>query len=179
MSIKLTASADSALRYQRYDQQPTIEGVLYASLTKHRALEGWFMELYRLTDGTLTQPDLPLNLRQLSLSRAEPHRRNAFHVHPKRPQDELWCVLDGSMLVWLVDVRAESSTSTVKRRYLLSGEAPALLYIPSGVAHGYQAGPAGALLLYGMSGQFDPDDPNEGRLPWDHFGAELWAEDRG
>jgi dTDP-4-dehydrorhamnose 3,5-epimerase len=30
-----------------------------------------------------------------------------------------------------------------------------------------------------MNGQFDPADPNEGRLPWDHFGAELWEPDRG
>jgi dTDP-4-dehydrorhamnose 3,5-epimerase len=33
--------------------------------------------------------------------------------------------------------------------------------------------------VYGMNQQFDQASPNEGRLPWDHFGAELWGEDRG
>ena len=54
-----------------------------------------------------------------------------------------------------------------------------MLHIPTGVAHGYKAGPDGALLAYAMNSQFNIDDPNEGRLPWDHFGAELWEEDRG
>ena len=62
---------------------------------------------------------------------------------------------------------------------MLSGEQPALLHIPAGVAHGYRAGSDGALLAYALNRQFDADDPNEGRLPWDHFGRELWEDDRG
>jgi dTDP-4-dehydrorhamnose 3,5-epimerase len=34
-------------------------------------------------------------------------------------------------------------------------------------------------LLYTMDQQFDISDPNEGRLPWDQFGTDLWNEDRG
>jgi dTDP-4-dehydrorhamnose 3,5-epimerase len=30
-----------------------------------------------------------------------------------------------------------------------------------------------------MNSQFDVQDPNEGRLAWDFFGAELWEDDRG
>jgi dTDP-4-dehydrorhamnose 3,5-epimerase len=83
------------------------------------------------------------------------------------------------MMVWLVDTRADSSTSGRRRRYMLTADAPALLYIPTGVAHGYKAGSEGALLVYTMNSQFNLADPNEGRLPWDHFGAELWETDRG
>jgi dTDP-4-dehydrorhamnose 3,5-epimerase len=54
-----------------------------------------------------------------------------------------------------------------------------MLHIPSGVAHGYQAGTEGALLVYAMNSQFSLQDSNEGRLPWDYFGSELWEEDRG
>ena len=85
----------------------------------------------------------------------------------------------GELLVWLVDVRADSPTQGSRRYFLLSGEAPELLFIPSGVAHGYRAGHRGALLLYAMNDQFNPADPNEGRLPWDFFGADLWADDKG
>ncbi|WP_244403976.1 dTDP-4-dehydrorhamnose 3,5-epimerase family protein [Meiothermus ruber] len=153
--------------------------MVHQPLQKHRALEGAFMEYLRLKDGRVEGFPLPFEARQISLSWAVPGRINAFHLHPKRTQDELWCVVQGALLVWLVDVRADSPTKGTKRSFLLSGEAPSLLYIPSGVAHGYRAGHQGALLLYAMNDQFNPSDPNEGRLPWDFFGAELWAEDRG
>jgi dTDP-4-dehydrorhamnose 3,5-epimerase len=94
-------------------------------------------------------------------------------------QDELWCVVAGTMMVHLVDLREGSPTLNARARWVLSGEEPALLHIPAGVAHGYKAGPDGAMLLYAANSQFDPDDPNEGRLPPDYFGKELWEADRG
>ncbi|HEX2191438.1 MAG TPA: dTDP-4-dehydrorhamnose 3,5-epimerase family protein [Longimicrobiaceae bacterium] len=151
-------------------------------LRKHRAENGWFAEVLRLSGGAVEgagDDDAPTLLRQLSASGAAPGRINAFHVHPRRGQNELWTVLQGQLLVWLVDCRAGSATAGVRQRVVLSGEEPALLRIPAGVAHGYRAGPEGALLVYAMDQQFDAADPDEGRLPWDHFGAGLWEEDRG
>ncbi len=172
-----------SLVFQDYRTRPGVAGVFQVRLEKHRALEGWFMEFLRVTGGRLEWPSPrggpPFEVRQVSLSLAAPGRINAFHLHPKRVQDEVWCVVRGTLLVWLVDVREGSASAGVKQRFVLSGEEPALLYIPTGVAHGYRAGPDGALLLYAMNSQFDPTDPNEGRLPWDYFGKELWADDRG
>ena len=179
MKIPLDADAAKALTFQGYSPQPTIDGVYHQPLKKHAALEGWFMEYLRLADGNAENLPAEFAVRQVSFSRAVPGRINAFHVHPKVVQDELWTVVDGVMQVWLVDIRAGSPTLGAKRRYVLTGESPALLHIPAGVAHGYQAGPDGALLVYTMNSQFDLDDPNEGRLPWDHFGSSLWEEDRG
>lgn len=171
-----------SLTFQDYAAGPRIAGVTVQPLRKHRAPEGSFMELLRLTDGKIEALDgqtEPFDARQLSFSTAVPGRINAFHLHPKRRQDELWCAVAGELLVWLVDVRAGSPTLNVRQRVVLSGEAPALLFIPTGVAHGYKAGPSGATLLYTMNSQFDLADPNEGRLPWDVFGTDLWEEDRG
>ena len=168
-----------AVSFQDYSPPPQIEGVFQVPLAKHRALTGWFMEHLRLGQGRAEQLPVDFEVRQLSFSRAEPRRINAFHLHPKRVQDELWTVVAGEMLVWLVDVRADSPTRGVRRRVVLTGEQPALLHVPAGVAHGYQAGPDGAMLVYATNSQFDPADPNEGRLPWDHFGPELWEPDRG
>jgi dTDP-4-dehydrorhamnose 3,5-epimerase len=179
MKIKLDPKHAKALTFQDYPPQGGIEGVFQVPLTKHRDLAGWFMEYFRLAGGKVESLPVEFQVRQVSISRAAPGRTNAFHLHPKVVQDELWTVVAGTMLVWLVDVRAGSPTRGVKRRCVLSAEQPTLLHVPAGVAHGYQAGPAGALLLYAMNSQFDPDDPNEGRLPWDHFGAELWEADRG
>ena len=179
MKIKLTPEHAKALTFQDYSPQPNIEGVFGAKLTKHRALEGSFMEYLRLGGGVADGLPVELEVRQISFAEAAPGRINAFHLHPKKIQDELWCVVAGEMMVWLVDLREGSPTVGVKRREILSGEQPTVLHIPSGVAHGYMAGADGALLVYAMNSQFDPADPNEGRLPWDHFGEELWEEDRG
>jgi len=178
-SIHLSPDIRPKVTFQRYDPQPSIEGVHYQPQKKHRALEGWFMEHLRLTTGKVDGLLAPFEVQQLSVSRAVPGRVNAFHIHPKEVQDELWCVIEGVLMVWLVDCREESSTEGIKHRYVLNGEEPGLLLIPSGVAHGYKAGPEGALLVYAMNSQFNLRDPNEGRLPWDYFGRDLWEDDRG
>ncbi len=171
--MKVEEQVQAALSFQNYITPPPIEGVLYQPLKKHRALEGAFMEYLRLGAGQVEGLAATFEAQQISVSWAVPGRINAFHIHPKRPQDEVWCVLEGSLLVWLVDLREGSPTKGHRRSFLLSGEAPALLYIPTGVAHGYRAGHQGALLLYAMNDQFNPADPNEGRLPWDFFGADI------
>lgn len=179
MKSRLADSYVSRLTFQDYTPGAKIEGVVQVSLKKHRALEGWFMEYLRLRQGKVEKTGLPFQVEQISFSYAEPSRINAFHIHPKRIQDELWCVVQGALKVWLVDLREDSSTLEYKQCVLLSGESPSLLHIPSGVAHGYQAGREGALLVYAMNSQFSMEDPNEGRLPWDLYGKDLWEEDHG
>lgn len=177
--IELLPELAPQLSFEAYPRAPEIERVWLRALHKHRSDNGWFMEYARLSVGQLEQSSIPFETRQVSVSSAEPGRINAFHVHTKLPQNEIWTVIHGQLLVWLVDVRNTSSTAGVKRRVVLSGEQPMQLYIPAGVAHGYKAGSSGATLLYAMDQQFDISDPNEGRLPWDTFGAGLWAEDKG
>ena len=168
-----------ALTFESYPAAPQIEGVWVHALRKNRSENGAFMEYLRLdAQGVQGLPGTLLP-RQISVSWAAPGRVNAFHIHVKQEQNEVWCVLQGQLTIWLVDCRAASGTTGVKRKLVLSGEQPMLVHIPSGVAHGYQAGDQGATLLYTMDAQFDVNDPNEGRLPWNHFGSDLWAEDRG
>ena len=157
--IKLPEDISKALYYQDYSSKPSIRDVHYQSLKKHRSLEGWFLEHSRLSQSLVENLPIPFELRQLSVSKALPNRINAFHLHPKATQDEIWCVIEGSLKVWLADLRQDSATCGVRRPYLLSGEEPSLLYIPSGVAHGYQAGSEGAILLYAMNAQFNSADP--------------------
>ncbi|MHB1457170.1 MAG: dTDP-4-dehydrorhamnose 3,5-epimerase family protein [Armatimonadota bacterium] len=179
MKIDLNKDAKQSLTFQSYDRQPDIDGVTVISLKKHRSLEGSFMEYIRITDGMIEGIKPEFELRQTSISWAVPERINAFHVHPKEIQNEIWTVVDGALLVWLVDVRADSPTNGARKNVYLSGENPSQLYIPAGVAHGYKAGLDGAVLIYSMDSQFNINDPNEGRLPWDFFGTDLWEDDRG
>ena len=178
-AIELAPEYASRLSFESYPAAPHIEGVWVQNLRKNRGENGAFMELLRLgTEGVQGLPG-PLLPQQISVSWAAPGRINAFHIHVREEQNELWCVLQGQLLVWLLDCRAASPTLGARRRLILSGEQPALLHIPSGVAHGYRAAAEGATLLYAMDAQFDLARPNEGRLPWDHLGAELWEGDRG
>lgn len=178
--LPLTCLSD--ITFQQYGAQPKIDGVTFAPLVKHRQLEGSFMEYVRLDHfGISRAPAVLFRPRQISVAVAEPNRINAFHIHPFLApfQDEIWTVIHGEMLVWLVDARQSSPTQRAKSRFVLTGESPGMLLIPAGVAHGYKSGSRGATLIYAMTSQFDPVHPNEGRLPWDYFGAELWESDRG
>lgn len=181
LKVALTDEVRGALSFQSYDPAPEIAGVRLIKIRKHHGENGWFAELLRVENGevAVSEPQPRFRLRQVSAAYAEPGRVNAFHIHPREAQDEIWIVLQGSLLVCLVDCRKGSATEGVQRRYVLSAEDPGALHIPAGVAHGYRAGAGGGLLVYAMNQQFDASNPNEGRLPWDHFGADLWAEDRG
>jgi dTDP-4-dehydrorhamnose 3,5-epimerase len=177
---ELSERVRGELTFQEYGPTPRIAGVRLLSLSKHRSENGSFAELMRLdSSGRVSLEGDAFQVRQISVSHAAPGRINAFHIHPRLPQNELWSVVEGQLMVWLVDCRAGSQTEDVRQRVVLSSEEPVLLHIPAGIAHGYRAGPEGALLVYAMDQQFDPDRPNEGRLPWNHFGSELWEEDRG
>lgn len=177
--ILLAPEYAEVLSFETYPPAPQIAGVWVHALRKNRSENGAFMEYLRLgEDGVQNLPG-PLTPRQISVSWAAPGRINAFHIHVKEEQNELWCVLAGQLMIWLVDCREGSSTLGVRRKLIFSGEQPMMVHIPSGVAHGYQAGATGATLIYAMDAQFNMADPNEGRLPWNHFGDSLWAEDRG
>ena len=177
--VPLTDEVEHNLTFQSYRAAPEVRDVWVKPLKKHRSENGWFMEHLRITEGGVEGIDVPYAPRQVSASYAAPGRINAFHIHPRDGQNELWTVVQGMLLVWLVDCRRESQTRGAKRSYVLSGEEPSVLHVPAGIAHGYKGGPEGALLLYVMDRQFNVEDPDEGRLPWDFFGEELWSEDRG
>jgi dTDP-4-dehydrorhamnose 3,5-epimerase len=105
----------------------------------------------------------------------------AFHLH--RRQTDVWFVPPGDkMLVVLLDVRAQSRTHGTQRRIVLGDGQPRLLRIPPGVAHGVKNLAASrGRIIYFVDVQFspDPDQTEEGRLPWDFAGADIWDVTRG
>lgn len=177
--IELLPDIETVLSFESYPTALEIAGVWTKDLRKNRSENGWFMEYARLAEGHIQNLPTPLEIRQISISQAEPNRINAFHIHTKLEQNELWTVIQGQLMVWLVDCRKDSSTAGVKRKLVLSGEQPIQVYIPAGVAHGYKAGTAGAILAYVMDQQFNISEPNEGRISWSTFGHTLWEEDKG
>ena len=67
-------------------------------------------------------------------------------------------------------------------RFVLGDGRSRLVRIPPGVAHGAKnlraADPSA--IIYFVDVQFSVDEHcDEGRLPWDHFGEEVWDVERG
>jgi dTDP-4-dehydrorhamnose 3,5-epimerase len=82
----------------------------------------------------------------------------------------------------LLDVRAGSPTEGTCRRLVLGGGTSRLVRIPPGVAHGVRnIASARGRIIYFVDTHFSPDPAqcDEGRLPWDHAGPDVWEISRG
>jgi dTDP-4-dehydrorhamnose 3,5-epimerase len=100
----------------------------------------------------------------------------AFHLHSR--QTDVWFAPPSDhLLVVLFDVRQGSRTEGKTMRFTLANGTSRLLRIPPGVAHGVRnVGTATGRLIYFTDTHFspDPDTCDEGRLPWDYAGADIW-----
>lgn len=165
---------------QQYGPATPIEGVEVVQLRRFNDDGGSMTELGRFTGGE--HADLPgFEARQVNYSLVEPGAVKAFHLH--RRQTDVWFVPpESKLLVVLGDVREGSPTEGNVRRLVLGDGNSRLVRIPPGVAHGcanISARPA--QIIYFVDVHFDPDPArcDEGRLPWDYFGADVWDVVKG
>ncbi len=178
--MELTPAARRAFHLQSYAPAPPIDGVRLVELKRHADDGGALTELARLTDG---HPEAfgDFTVRQVNYSEMEPGVIKAFHLHTR--QTDIWYVPPSDrVLVVLLDVRAGSPTEGERMRLVLGHGASRLLRIPPGVAHGARnLGAATGRIIYFVDLQFSPDPArsDEGRLPWDHAGADVWDIVRG
>lgn len=164
---------------QSYSGRPKIEGVELKQLEFHHDDGGNFCEVFRITEGQIEGLGQGFTIRQVSLSILTPGTIKAFHLHYQ--QEDLWFVPPNDrLLVNLVDLRQESPSYEVAHRLVLGGGKAQLLRIPAGVAHGvanvYERNMS---MFYATSKQFNAQQPDEHRLPWDTFGAEIWQLSKG
>ena len=178
--MEWSREAKQVFQVQSYAPRPTIEGVQIVDLRRFADDGGAMTELGRLTDSALA--GLPgFTVRQINFSEVEPGAIKAFHLHAR--QTDVWFVppTDRLLLV-LLDVRQGSRTEGVSMRFMLGAGASRLVRIPPGVAHGARNMAAtGGRIIYFTDVHFSPDpaDCDEGRLPWDHLGADVWDMTRG
>lgn len=173
-------SAAAAYGVQDYAPRPRIEGVELVELKRFNDDGGAMTELGRLDGGAHEQ--LPgFQVRQVNYSTLDPLAIKAFHLH--RRQTDVWYVPPADkLLVVLGDVRKGSKSEGQVWRLVLGDGNSRLLRIPPGVAHGCRnLRPASAAtIVYFVDVQFSTDAAcDEGRLPWDHFGASVWEVERG
>ena len=169
-------------RYAVQDYKPkrSIAGLEIVQLKRFNDDGGSMTELARLDDGAL-QGLAGFKALQVNYSVMEPLAIKAFHLHTR--QTDVWFVppTDKILLV-LADVRAGSPTEGQVMRFPLGDGTSRLVRIPPGVAHGCRNLKTAqtSQILYFVDVQFSTDDQcDEGRLPWDHFGAQVWETERG
>ena len=90
----------------------------------------------------------------------------AWHYHKK--QDDFFVVVKGMIKVGLYDLREGSPTQGEAAELYLGDNNSIMLKIPVGVVHGYKTvGTEPSLLINFPSEVYNPQEPDEYRLPWD------------
>lgn len=162
-----------------YSKKPVIEGVQIVELRTIVGEDGDFSELMRVNENGESQQFPGFFLKQVNRSKLAPGSIKAWHLHYN--QEDIWHVLPSDKLfVALLDVRKDSPTKHMTMRLALGGGKSYLVYIPRGVAHGVaNFSKKDATMLYFVNQNFNIDNPDEERLPWDIIGADFWEVTKG
>ncbi|MBK8101036.1 MAG: dTDP-4-dehydrorhamnose 3,5-epimerase family protein [Planctomycetes bacterium] len=177
---RINAKARAAFSIQDYAGRPSIDGVQIVELKRFNDDGGAITELGRLTAGMHGQL-AGFECKQMNYSEMEPGAVKAFHMHHR--QTDVWYVPPcDKLLLVLHDCRAGSKTEGNTLRFVLGDGKDRLVRIPPGVAHGAaNIGQKTGRIIYMVDVQFSPKpgECDEGRLPWDFLGAEIWDVVKG
>ena len=139
-----------------------IQGVEIKQLKVYPDDRGMFTELVKVTDAFID----PHPFAQISHTVTFPGVIKAFHWHSL--QIDYWYCIVGSIRVALADLREDSGTTGEQATIILGEWNRQVLRIPPLVAHGYQVlGPTPAQLIYYTTQPYNPQQPDEERIPWD------------
>lgn len=151
-----------------------LQDVMVKPLLVHVDQRGYFTEQLKRgdlsDDGRPFTPNQPFAQMSRTLSYARggnpPELIKAFHWHEK--QWDYWDVVSGDARIVLVDLREESATAGAIQVVFAGEHAPKVVAIPPRVAHGYQVlSMKDVTLCYYVTEPYDPDNPDEGRIPYD------------
>lgn len=136
-----------------------IHDVAIKNLVTNEDERGYFRELIRVTD-----PFFQGGFGQWSVSMMHAGVIKAWHIHQR--QTDWWYIASGVVKTALADRRPESPTYGEVQEFLMGDQqAPIIVRIPPGVAHGCKCLSGPSTLFYITSQIYHPDD--EGRIPHD------------
>jgi glucose-1-phosphate thymidylyltransferase len=122
-------------------------------LQRYDDTRGWLAEVAR-------QSGLPKPTHQTNVSFSRKGTIRGLHYH-ERGQDDLFVCLNGRVRVVALN-RDTGETFSED----IGDDNFAAVYIPGNLAHGFEA-LTDALLLYHVSEEYDPRNPDEHGIPWD------------
>jgi dTDP-4-dehydrorhamnose 3,5-epimerase len=138
-----------------------IDGIRLHALKKNCDERGFLMEVLR------TDFDIYGSFAMMYVSKNYPGVIRAWHYH--KLQDDFFCCLSGMIKVAAYDAREGSPTQGQVHEFFLGEDHPVLLKIPVGVYHGYKTiGTQPSLLVNFPTKLYDPKNPDEYRIAWDH-----------
>ncbi len=168
-----------------YRHAEPIAGVRTLRLTRHTDDRGFFLEIFRsqargVAGGELARffEGAPVAQMNFSAVDADGHIKG-LHYHLE--QEDIWFFPPPSKAkVVLLDIRKGSPTFGRTQVVVAGDGAEQLVRIPAGVAHGYRPLTNPCALLYLVTKAFDPEAPDEYRIPWDHPSVRaLWEIPNG
>jgi dTDP-4-dehydrorhamnose 3,5-epimerase-like enzyme len=123
---------------------------------------GWLAEIARASR-------LPKQIGQTNVSFSKAGTVRGLHYH-ERGQDDLFVCLQGRARVVALDRDTGEAFSED-----IGDDNFAAVYVPGTLAHGFEA-LTDVLMLYHVSEEYDPANPDEHGLPWDDPRvAHLWS----
>jgi dTDP-4-dehydrorhamnose 3,5-epimerase len=167
------------LSVQDYSKKTVIDGVKIITLNMFVDDGGSLAEIVRFDDNGNLQILPDFKVKQSTYSQMLPGTIKAFHLHYN--QEDVWFIMPyDRLLIGLFDARKDSPTYNQTMRFVLGAGRAQALYIPRGVAHGL-ANPwqNPANMIYFVNQCFDPNEPDERRLPWDILGEDFWQIRKG
>lgn len=168
-----------SLSTQDYARKTPIEGVQLFELKMFVDDGGGLAEIVRFDNNgnLLNIPEF--KIKQSNFSQVLPGVIKAFHLHYN--QEDVWFVQpDDRLLIGLFDARKDSPTYNKSMRLVMGAGKAQCLYIPRGVAHGMaNAWQRTVNMIYFVNQCFDPESPDEHRLPWDILGEDFWEIRKG
>jgi dTDP-4-dehydrorhamnose 3,5-epimerase-like enzyme len=131
-------------------------------LRKFEDERGWLSEIAR-------QANMPKRTKQTNLSFSRKGTVRGLHYH-ERGQDDLFVCLQGRARV--VALNRETGEAFSED---IGDDNFAAVYVPGNLAHGFEA-LTDVLMLYHVTEEYDPTDPDEHGVPWnDPRVVDLWS----
>ena len=162
---------------QDYSAKPTIEGVKIIPVKNYISEDGDFSEIIRMKNGKVAGLE-DFEVVQLNRSKLLPGSIKGWHLHFQQ-EDIFYLPPSDFLLVGLWDLRRNSKTNGISMKITLGAGQSSLLYVPRGVAHGMaNVSNQDIELFYFVNQQFDFNNLDERRLPWDSLGPDFWEPKR-
>jgi dTDP-4-dehydrorhamnose 3,5-epimerase len=150
----------------------TIPGLLRIEPFKTDDGRGSFVKVFHETDFVRGALATGFVEEYYTISRSSVLRGLHFQL-PPHDHVKLVCCMGGKVLDVILDVRKGSPTFGKHEAFELSGEHAGMLYIPSGMAHGFYVLEAPAIMLYKVTTVYSPD--HDSGIRWDSAGI-VWPD---
>lgn len=149
-----------------------LDGAWWLSLRRIDDARGCFVKTFTKSMFESVGISLDFQEEYYSISHRDVVRGMHFQLPPHDHGKLVYCAL-GSVLDVLVDLRAGPGYGRVAST-ILSHHEPSMLYIPSGIAHGFKSLSEGSLMVYKTTAEYAPS--HDAGIRWNSIGFDWKVE---